>query len=122
MLLFSHWKSVANSDGVDICGSRNVTVRNSFIRNLRIEESKKFISLWINKAVWSHSDERGHINGVTFEKIKAERVSNPSIQFLGYDSGHMVENVTLSDVEVNGVRVTEKSIRKNEFVRNITIK
>ncbi len=193
----------ANSDGVDICNSRNVTVRNSFIRtlddlivikttsgggkcehihafgnvlwnevahaisvgaeinqditdvvfedndiihdkgrewsmrvyhcdnalvsdvvfrNIRIEESKNFISLWINKAVWSHSEERGHINGVTFENIYADRVANPAIQFLGYDGDHLVENVMLSNVFVNGTKVTDSSIVANEFVRNITVK
>ena len=97
-------------------------VSNVVFRNLRIEESKNFISLWINKAVWSHSTERGHINGVRFENIKADRVSNPTVRFLGYDSGHLVENVILSDVFVNGQRVTENYVMSNDFVRNITVK
>lgn len=100
----------------------NALVTNVVFRNLRIEESQNFISLWINKAVWSHSTERGHINGVTFENISAERVANPIMQFLGYDSTHMIENVTVSDVTVNGKKLTEASVRTNEFVKNITIK
>ena len=100
----------------------NALVSNVVFRNLRIEESQNFISLWINEAVWSRSAERGHINGVTFENIRAERVANPVIQFLGYDDTHMIENVTVSDVHVNGSKVTDRSVRKNEFVKNITIK
>lgn len=44
----------------------------------------------------------------------SENVDINNVKLLGYRAN--------SDVEVNGVRVTEKSIRKNEFVRNITIK
>ena len=100
----------------------NALVSEVVFRNIRIEESRNLISLWINEAVWSHSDERGHINGVTFENIQAERVANPAIQFLGYDCGHLVENVTLSDVFVNGTKVTGSSVMTNEFVKNVTVK
>ncbi len=100
----------------------NALVSGVVFRNIRIEESRNLISLWINEAVWSHSDERGHINGVTFENIQAERVANPAIQFLGYDCGHLVENVTLSDVFVNGTKVTGSSVMTNEFVKNVTVK
>lgn len=100
----------------------NALVSGVVFRDIRIEESKNFISLWINKAVWSHSEERGHINGVVFENITARRVANPAVQFLGYDCGHMVENVTLSDVFVNGTKVTGSSVMTNEFVKNITVK
>ena len=100
----------------------NALVSNVVFRNLRIEESQNLISLWINEAVWSRSAERGHIDGVTFENIKAERVKNPVIQLLGYDDAHLIENVTVSDVFVDGKKLTEQSVRKNEFVKNITVK
>ena len=100
----------------------NALVSNVVFRNLRIEESQNLISLWINEAVWSRSAERGHIDGVTFENIRAERVRNPVIQMLGYDETHLIENVTVSDVFVDGKKLTEQSVRKNEFVKNITVK
>lgn len=100
----------------------NAVVSNVVFRNLRIEESQNLISLWINEAVWSRSAERGHIDGVTFENIRAERVRNPVIQMLGYDETHLIENVTVSDVFVDGKKLTEQSVRKNEFVKNITVK
>ena len=193
----------ANSDGVDICNSRRVTVRNCFIRtlddlivvktthnggptedvhaygnvlwnevahavsvgaeivqdirgvvfedndiihdkgrewsirvyhcdsarvsgivfqNLRIEESNQLISMWINKAVWSSSAERGHIDGVTIRNVEARRVAHPVIQMLGYDPEHRVENVALENVSVDGVPVTEKDLTVNAFVNNITVK
>lgn len=102
--------------------SDNALVSNVVFRNLRIEESKHLISLWINKAVWSHSADRGHIDGVLFENINASRVSDPVIQLLGYDESHSVDNVTISGVKVDGTALGESSIRKNAFVNNITIK
>lgn len=97
-------------------------VSNVVFQNLRIEESKNFISLWINKAVWSSSAERGHISGVLFKDIQATGVVNPTVQFLGYDATHRVENVVLDNVVVNGHKVTVEDIRTNEFVNNITVK
>lgn len=100
----------------------HATVSNIVFKNLRIEESKNFISLWINKAVWSTSNDRGHINGVVFEDIFAGNVVNPAIQLLGYDAEHMVEDVTFRNVQVNGKVVGEKDITSNQFVKNITVK
>ena len=100
----------------------NAIVSGIVFRNLRIEESKNFLSLWINKAVWSTSDERGHISDVIFENIQARNVVNPAIQLLGYDEGHLVENVTISNVAINGHLATEKDITTNQFVKNITVK
>lgn len=91
-------------------------------RNLRFEESRNFISLWINNAIWSSSAERGHIDGVVFEDIVADNVVNPVVQLLGYDEGHLVENVSISKVTVNGKAVTDNDIQCNEFVKNINIK
>jgi hypothetical protein len=91
-------------------------------RNLRFEESRNFISLWINNAIWSSSTERGHIDGVVFENITADRVTNPVVQLLGYDEGHVVENVTIDNVVVNGQPVTARNIKSNEYVKNINIK
>lgn len=91
-------------------------------RNLRIEESTQLISMWINKAVWSSSAERGHIDGVLIQNVDARNVRHPVIQMLGYDDTHRVENITLDNVRIDGVPVTEKDIRTNEFVNNIIVK
>lgn len=193
----------ANSDGVDICNSRNVTVRNCFIRtlddlivikttsgggpcenihafgnvlwnevahavsvgaeivrdisgvlfedndiihdkgrewsmrvyhcdqarvsnvvfqNLRIEESQHFISLWINEAVWSSSADRGHIDDVVFRNIRADRVSDPTVQFLGYDASHMIRNVVLENIVANGRHISSEDVKTNDFVNNVIVK
>lgn len=91
-------------------------------RNLRIEESSNFISMWINKAVWSTSAERGHIRDVLIQNIDARNVVRPTIQMLGYDAGHLVENVTLENVCIDGKPVTAQDVTVNAFAKNIIVK
>ena len=100
----------------------NGVVSGIVFRNLRIEESVNFISMWINSAVWSSSPERGHINGVLIENIDARRVLRPTIQMLGYDKDHIVENITLKNVCINGTPVRQEDVTTNDFVKNITVK
>ena len=91
-------------------------------RDIRIEESQRLISLWINKAVWSSSQGRGHIDGVLFERIHAAPVERPVIQCLGYDGDHRVENVVFHDVTVGEKALTLSGIQCNEYTDKITIK
>lgn len=100
----------------------NAKVSGVVFRNIRIEESKNLISLWINKAVWSSSEERGRIDGVLFENIRAERVSNPAVQVLGYDGEHLVENVAFDGVTVDGKGISPNNLKTNGFTKNIIIK
>ena len=51
----------------------SATISNVRFENIRVEESRKLISLWINKAVWSKDAERGHIRDVTFQDIEASQ-------------------------------------------------
>ena len=91
-------------------------------RNLRFEESRNFLSLWINTAIWSTSKDRGHIKDILFEDITAENVLRPTVQLLGYDASHLVENVVIRNVSVNGKKITSADVQTNEFVKNITVK
>ena len=91
-------------------------------RNLRFEESRNFLSLWINTAIWSTSKDRGHIKDILFEDITAENVLRPTVQLLGYDASHLVENVVIKNVSVNGKKITAADVQTNEFVKNITVK
>ena len=91
-------------------------------RNLRFEESRNFLSLWINTAICSTSKDRGHIKDILFEDITAENVLRPTVQLLGYDASHLVENVVIRNVSVNGKKITSADVQTNEFVKNITVK
>jgi hypothetical protein len=113
------------------------TVRNVRFENLRIEESVRFASLWINSAIWTTDSERGHIKDVVFKDITVNNSGyqlHKDFEFLGYDADHAVNNVLIENVVINGRKVTQKDIKinpgigckegicMNEFVYNVTVR
>ncbi len=96
------------------------TISNVRFENLRIEETRKLISLWIAKAVWTRDAERGHIKDVLFKKIAAAGDA-PLIELTGFDATHAVENVKFQDVTVNGTPLAKERIKSNAFVRGVAV-
>ena len=91
--------------------------------SIRIEESERFISLWINDAVWTSDPERGHIENVTFKDItlKTPPRTGTGVQFLGYDEGHAIKGVKLENVSVAGRRITLEDVEMNPYVSAVTV-
>lgn len=88
--------------------------------NIRVEETRKFLSLWIGRAVWSRDAERGRIEDVTFRDITAMGGS-PRIEFKGFDAGHGIRGVRCERIVVNGQPLKAEAIMRNEFVRDVTV-
>ena len=89
-------------------------------RNIRLEESPRLISLWIDKASWTRDVERGHIDGVVFQNIQA--IAQPlRVELKGFDDTHAIENVSFQSVVVNGKPLTPADVRKSAFVRNVAV-
>ncbi len=98
------------------CDSARIS--NVRFENLRIEESPRLISLWINRAVWTRDSERGHIDGVVFKNIQA--TADPlRVELLGFDETHAVENVLFENVLVNGKPLSPADVKTNAFVRGV---
>jgi len=96
----------------------SAVVSNIRFENIRIEESRKLISLWIGKAVWSKEAERGHIKGISFENIHA--AGDPLwVELKGFDAGHAIEGVSFRDVQLNGKPLTKGDVKANEFVSGV---
>lgn len=101
------------------CDSARIS--NVRFENIRIEESPRLISLWINKAYWSRDDERGHIDGVSFRNIAA--AARPLlVELKGFDFSHAVENVAFENVVVNGQPLSPAAVKTNEFVRGVSFR
>ncbi len=96
-------------------------VTNVRFERLRIEETRKLISLWIGKAFWSRDAERGRIREVTFKDISAVG-EDPRVELTGFDEGHAVEDVTFRDVILNGKPLVPADVKSNPFVRKVTVK
>ncbi len=99
------------------CDSARIT--NIRFENLRIEESPRLISLWIDKAFWSRDEQRGHIADVSFRDIVAP--PSPLIELKGFDAEHAIENVTFTNVTVGGKPLAASDVNANTFVRGIII-
>ena len=99
----------------------SATISNVRFENIRVEESRKLISLWINKAIWSREAERGHIRDVTFRNIQAVTAQPPRVELLGFDAAHGIANVTFEHVSINGRPLAANDIKANDFVRQIAV-
>lgn len=96
-------------------------VSNIRFENIRIEEARKFISVWIGKAVWTHDQERGHIQGVVFKDIRA--AGRPlTVELVGFDAQHAIEDVLFQHVMLNGKPLTRGGVRPDSFVKNMAIR
>ena len=100
------------------CDSANV--HDVTFDNIRMEESRRLISLWIGKAVWSRDAECGHIENVTFKDIRAVG-PNPSIDLKGYDSEHMVRGTRFENVVINGKPLKRAQVHQNAFVQEVRV-
>ena len=101
------------------CDSAQVS--NVRFEDIRIEESRKLISLWIGKFVWTRDPERGHIKAVTFKDIRAAAVPL-RVELAGFDQAHIVEDVLFENVVVNGSPLLRADIQANAFTRNVHVR
>ena len=121
----------------------NAVISDVTFQNIRVEEARRLISLWIGKTRWTKTEERGHIRNVIFRDITA--VSAPidptltgfqdgsdwkpyiikdhaSMEIVGYDQDHIVEDVLFDNVVLDGKKVTAQEVTMNEFVEAVQFK
>lgn len=112
-------------------------------RDIRVEEARRLISVWIGKTRWTKTEERGNVRNVRFENISA--VSAPidttltgfqdgsdwkpyiirdhaSMELIGYDKEHTVEGVVFDNVDLDGKKVVKEQVTINPFVSNVEFK
>lgn len=82
-----------------------------------------FIKAWMYCGVWSDDNIPGHVHDITYNNIyilKDEAVPTPEILLNGADAEHLIENVTVENVYLNGEKFTP-TVSKNQFTKNITV-
>ena len=117
--------------------SDGALIKNVRFENIRVEESVKFASLWINHAIWSTDTERGQIEDVVFRNITVNNSGYPlhkEFEFHGFDADHAIKNVLIENVVINGRKViqedivinprrgTKEGIEMNDYVYDVTVK
>ena len=118
-------------------------ISNITFKDIRIEEARRLISVWIGKTRWTESEERGNVRDITFKDITA--ISAPidttltgfqdgsdwkpyiirdhaSMLLTGFDETHTAENIIFDNVILDGKKVEKHQVKANEFVKNIKFK
>jgi hypothetical protein len=97
-------------------------VRNVVFQNIRIEQDRRFISLWINTASWGRDMDRGHIDDVTFRNIETVRpTSENPIQLMGFDTSHAINDVRFEKIIVDGKPLKLSDVKSNQFVSGVIV-
>ena len=91
--------------------------------NIRVEECRRLMSLWIGKAVWSKEAERGHISDVTFRNITsvAPEVPGSTAVLVGFDATHVIDHVQFDHVTVAGKPLKASNVTPNAFVSGVSV-
>ena len=92
----------------------------------------QLISCWIGRTRWTKTENRGHIKGVTFRNITATSApidptltgfqdgpdwkpyiikDHASMELVGFDEDHIVENVLFDNVMLDGKKVEARQVK-----------
>ena len=98
-------------------------VGNIVFENIRIEEARRLMSVWIGKAVWSKEGERGRVDGVTFRNIQSAQpvVPGPLADLVGFDAEHAVNGIGFENVIVGHRPLHKTDVRQNASVSDVSI-
>jgi hypothetical protein len=91
--------------------------------NIRIEEARRLMSLWIGKAIWSKEVDRGHIADIAFRYITAvaPEVPDSTAVLTGFDAAHAIDSVTFDHVQVGGKPLALGDVTQNAFVQGVSV-
>ena len=100
------------------------TISNIRFEKIRLEDTRsQLIKVWIGKDFFGKDAERGHIRGVSFTDIAVAGDFPPS-ELTGFDATHLIEDVSVKRLVVNGTAVTNAAGGKfnvNAHVRNLKV-
>jgi hypothetical protein len=91
-------------------------------QNIRIEQTRRLISVWIGKQVWSRDPQRGHVKDVEFKDIRATSPTPPKIELRGFDADHAIDGITFNDIVINGKPLAADEVKANAFVKDVVVR
>jgi len=98
-------------------------VKDIRFNNIRSEETRRLMSVWIGKAIWTKDPERGHVDNVTFSNIQSPvpNRTSPYADLVGFDTEHAIHGVYFDNVLVGGKPLQAGDVKQNEFVQGVKI-
>ncbi|WP_282123113.1 glycosyl hydrolase family 28 protein [Algibacter mikhailovii] len=121
----------------------DAVIKDVTFRDIRVEEARRLISVWIGKTRWTETEERGNVRNVVFKDIVANSApidttltgfqdgsdwkpyiirNHASMELTGFDENHTVEGVLFDNVVLDGKPVKANQITTNAFVKSIRFK
>ncbi len=118
----------------------SAVIRDVIFQNIRIEEARRLISMWIGRTRWTRTEERGHIKNITFRDITATSApidptltgfqdgtdwkpytikDHASVEIMGFDKEHIVDGVIFDNVVIDGKKITPQGVDQNEFTNGV---
>lgn len=121
--------SIHNSDDalVQNITYSNIVVENAFMGRGDAGDNNQLIDFNIAASGWSTTPNRGKIKDVLVENLtvlNSDAGVTPPSRIYGYDEEHMVENVTIRNVVINGNRITNEKdlkLKINSYTANIIV-
>ncbi len=121
--------SIHNSDDALI---QNVTYSNIVVENALMGkgdagDNNQLIDFYIAASGWSSTANRGKIKDVLVENLnvlKSDSGVTPPSRIYGYDEEHMIENVAIKNVVINGKKITDQKdlkVKINAYTANISV-
>lgn len=121
--------SIHNSDDalVQNITYSNIVVENALMGRGDAGDNNQLIDFNIAPSGWSSTANRGKIKDVLVENLtvlKTDSGVTPPSRIYGYDEEHMIENVAIKNVVINGKKITndkELKAKINAYTANITV-
>lgn len=79
----------------------------------------------VRHGMWSQDTASGKVHDICLKDIDVttdEDLPLPKCRLIGTDEDHATRNVTLENVRINGMPLTEESVEKDKFSENIVIR
>lgn len=132
--------SIHNADDALVTGVtyKDITVEHAYMGQGDGNENRELVDIKIVKnGNWSHSTERGKVDGVTYENIKVldakahaddKDIGILPVSMIGWDETHDIKNIEFKNVETLGTKLTAENAKTGDckfyfggYVSGVTI-
>lgn len=117
---------IHNSDDALVQGIhyQNIVVEDAQMGSGDAGANKQLIDFAIASSGWSSTPQRGSIQDVTVDGLTVLHGKNPPSRIVGYDATHLIQNVTIKNLNILGRKITsleDGGFESNAYIKNIRV-
>lgn len=126
---YTYPDTLTERSAINICALNATPISNITFEDIRLEKGKRLISINMKDDFWFGSLQgnwswNGNITNITYKNITSYSPGSNEIRIYGRDSSHIISNVTLDNVKINGQTVNsfnDSHFQTNSYARDIKI-